>query len=130
MICLALGAFRPWFNFFGVLCTPCTFCAHFAIIVTTGVFRFSDFGKLCAITTLPSLYTSSDIGAEPSSDWTYAKDGSMILTIWLLQLFTFCVCCGLSSYPLCRKSENNRVKDEAPVINAEMVRTSTVDANN
>ena len=127
MVCLALGAFRPWFNFFGVLCTPCTFCAHFAIIVTTGVFRFSDFGKLCAITTLPSHYTSES--AEPSADWTYAKDGSMILTIWLLQLFTFCLCCGLSSYPMCRKADN-KVKVEAPAMNAQMVRTSTVDANN
>ena len=82
MLCLAAGAFRPWFNFFGVLCTPCIFCAHFAIIIATGVYRFSDAGKLCAITTLPSYYESS--GSEPSSTWTYAKDGGMILTIWLL----------------------------------------------
>ena len=59
MLCLAGGAFRPWFNFFGVLCTPCVFCAHFIIIIITGTYRFSDAGKLCALTTLPSYYETA-----------------------------------------------------------------------
>ena len=55
MICVGIGAFNAGFRTVGACCAPILCFAHFGIIIATGVFRFSDYGKLCA---LSKLYTN------------------------------------------------------------------------
>ena len=55
MICVGIGAFNATSRFLGACCAPILCFAHFGMIIATGVFRFSDYGKLCA---LSKLYTN------------------------------------------------------------------------
>ena len=84
MSCIMLGTVQPWFNFFGVTLAPCICLAHFIIIIVTGVARYSTMGRLCAITTMPTHFTSySDQFEYPGEAWTYEKDASMITVCWI-----------------------------------------------
>ena len=111
MIMIALGTVRPWFNFFAVICTPCICIGHFGIIIITGVYRFGTWGKLCALTKLPTDIPS-DPSEPPTDSFTYASDGSLILAFWSLQLVFILVCCSAGIIPTCRGIESNRIVDE------------------
>ena len=104
---LALGA-----RFFTVriigACMNCFLtCVHFAAIVTTAVYRFNAKGKLAAICLSPSHYEEGGVPDDPlgsgvlNSDWTFKKDGDLILAIWVCQLFLVFALCCLGSLPLC-----------------------------
>ena len=109
MFCIGLGTLRPWFNFFGVTLAPCICIAHLVIIIMTGTARFSAWGKLCALTTLPTNFEAK--GEMPTNDWTYAKDGQLILVFWVLQVILFLSCFGVGLVPCCRGTESNRIVD-------------------
>ena len=95
MICVGIGAFNATARFLGACFAPFLCLTHFGIIISTGVFRFSDYGKLCALSKLYTNYTSSD---EPADDaWTYEKDGTLILALWIIQLLFFTGCCFVST---------------------------------
>ena len=82
MICVGLGAFNAWLRLFGMCSASCLCCLHFAFIIVTGVYRFRDYGKLCALNKLYTNQTSTD---EPANDdWTYEKDGTLILSLWII----------------------------------------------
>ena len=74
-------------------------CVHFATIVTTAIYRFNTKGKLAAICIAPSYFEGSDTGVIGNS-WTFKKDGDLILTIWVCQLFLVLALCCLGSLPL------------------------------
>lgn len=98
MCCVGVGAYVPIFRCLGACCAPWCCCAHFAIIVMTGVFRFSLYGRLCALSKGATNWTSKD--DAPDDDWTYEKDGQLILALWILQILSFVCCCGVSCLPL------------------------------
>ena len=97
MCCVGFGAYLPLCRCLGALSATCCCCAHFAIIVATGVYRFSLFGRLCALNKLATNWTSDD--ELPNDDWTYEKDGSLILGLWILQFLGFICCCGVAWAP-------------------------------
>lgn len=97
MICVSIGAYISYLRFIGAVCATCCFCVHFAIIVATGVYRFSLFGQLCALSTMPTNWTSD---TEVNDDWTYEKDGKLILALWIIQLLSFVCCFGVACFPL------------------------------
>ena len=70
----------------------CICCAHFPIIITTAVFRFRPQGALCALSTANTYFADDE--SMPTDDWTYEKDGSLILALWIIQLLCCCCCCG------------------------------------
>ena len=75
----------------------CICCAHFPIIITTAVFRFRPQGMLCALSEANTYY--SDDESLPTDDWTYEKDGSLILALWIIQLLCCCCCCCAGATP-------------------------------
>ena len=97
MICVGLGAWNAVLRICASLCASCLCCAHFGLIVATGVYRFSDKGQLCALSKLPTNWTSKD---EVDDDWTYEKDGELIFAIWIIQLCFFVCCCGVACFPI------------------------------
>lgn len=74
-------------------CMSCLCCVHFCTWISVAVYRFRDQGKLCALSKVPTSVTSSDAGTRAEDDWTYEKDGSLILALWVLQLLGCCCCC-------------------------------------
>ena len=98
MCCVGFGAYLPLFRCLGAFCATCCCCAHFGIIVATGVWRFSLYGRLCALSKQATNWTSDD--ELPNDDWTYEKDGKLILALWILQLLSFVCCCGVACAPL------------------------------
>ena len=82
MICVGLGAYYAILRLIGMICASCLCCLQFSFIIVTGVYRFRDYGRLCALSKLWTNQTSTD---EPADDtWTYAKDGNLILALWIL----------------------------------------------
>lgn len=66
----------------------CTGFVHAAMVITTGVFRYSSMGKLCATST-----------TETSSRTTFSEDAQFIERLFIAQcclFFTFCCssCCA------------------------------------
>ena len=74
-------------------CMSCLCCVHFCTWISVAVYRFRDQGKLCALSKIYTSVTSSDQGTVAEDDWTYEKDGSLILALWVLQLLGCCCCC-------------------------------------
>merc|ERR1712051_24328 len=63
------------------------------ICVCVGVYKFRDYGKLCALSKAWTNYTSTDLTELPNDDWTMEKDGALILGLWVMQLLGCCCCC-------------------------------------
>ena len=105
MCCVAIGAYHPVFRCLGAVCAACFCCSQFGMIVATGVFRFSLYGRLCALSKRPTNWTSE---TELDDDWTYEKDGNLILALWILQLLGFVACCAVACMPLRRMPEKTK----------------------
>ena len=75
-------------------------CVHFATIVTTAIYRFNTKGKLAAICLAPSHFEGVDSETLLGSSSTFKKDGDLILTVWVCQLFLVMALCCLGSLPL------------------------------
>ena len=79
------------------LCSVCLLgCVNFASLITTAVFRFSDLGKLAALSLAPTKYVDDGNRDTPYLDEgrTYHDDAKMIYWIWVAQLFAcLCSCC-------------------------------------
>jgi hypothetical protein len=48
-ICIAVGAHKPLMRLIAAWVAPFLCCAHIGIIIATAVYRFSDAGKICAL---------------------------------------------------------------------------------
>ena len=84
MVCVILGANKAVWRQAGAICAFITCFFHLIAIIVTLAFRFRPMGQLCAIMTAETNYTSSDVSEKPTDDWTYEKDGSLILGIAIL----------------------------------------------
>ena len=92
-ICVCVGAYKPMLRCIAACCMSCLCCSHFCTWIAVAVYRFRPQGKLCALSKVWTSYTSSDITELPTDDWTYEKDGSLILGLWVVQLLGCCCCC-------------------------------------
>ena len=90
MCCVCFGSRVAICRVVASACGTCLFVYHIAAIVTTGTFRFRDQGKLCALNKTPTLWTSKT--ELPKDDFTYEKDASLIVGLWVVQILS-CVCC-------------------------------------
>ena len=94
MCCLCCGTRVAFCRVCASVCASCLCLIHFAAIIVTPVYRFRDQGALCALSKTPTYWTSkTDL---PKDDFTFAKDGSLIVGLWVVQLL-FCMCCCLIS---------------------------------
>ena len=73
---------------------------HFFCIVFTAANTFDDKGKLASICTDKSQFAAFDKEFEFEGYWTFARDGTLIVWIWILQIFTIFIFCCLGSLPL------------------------------
>ena len=48
-ICVCVGAYKPMLRCVAACCMTCLCCAHFCTFIAVAVYRFNDFGKLCAL---------------------------------------------------------------------------------
>ena len=69
-------------------------CLNFAAIITTGVFRYNNWGQLSALCeNCPSKYSDS---GEDSSDRTVSGDAALITGLWICQMIFLCTnCCHM-----------------------------------
>ena len=93
--CVCIGAYKPIFRCIAGCAMNCLCCAHFGMWIATAVYRFRPYGKLCALSKVWTNYTSTDLLSTDYYDdsWTYEKDGSLILGLWVVQLLGCCCCC-------------------------------------
>ena len=92
-ICVCIGVYKPMLRCIAACCMSCLCCAHFCTWIAVAVYRFRPVGKLCALSKVWTSYTSSDVTEMPTDDWTYEKDGALILGLWVVQLLGCCCCC-------------------------------------
>ena len=71
---------------------------HFFILLATGIYRFDSFGRLCALNEEPTHIAPGSSG-PPTDKWTYAKDGILIIVLWVFQLLSFACCCLIGVWP-------------------------------
>ena len=89
-ICVCIGVYKPVLRCVASCAMSCCCCVHFCTWISVAVYRFRPQGKLCALSVFPTGWTSK---TEVDDAWTYEKDGSMILALWVLQLLGCCCCC-------------------------------------
>ena len=107
--CVCCGSRIAFARFCGAICACCICCAHIPIILASAVYRFRPQGMFCALSERPTYY--EDTEKKPTDQWTYAKDGALILGLLLIQLLCFCCCCltGIT-YPVDRKKIRKNLK--------------------
>ena len=71
--------------------------AHLGIIVAAAIYRFRPAGALCSLIEGAATNAPTQVKADLNDDWTYEKDGSLILALWVLQLIGAPMCCVLAS---------------------------------
>ena len=99
MICVAVGAYKHKARVVGAYYASCLWCAHFAIIIATGVYRLRPVGMACALNESATNAPTSDI-EDANDDWTYKKDGALILALWIIQILSCQGCLVAAVYPL------------------------------
>ena len=99
LLCAFVGTWKPMWRFMAGSCANMICCAHFGIWIATGVARLGKLGRLCAMNRSGSNYPSDDV-SEANDDWTYEKDGKMLLAFWILQLFGMCLCNMVAVNPM------------------------------
>lgn len=80
MICVGFGSCIPVCRLTGAWCASFLCLAHFAVIVMTGIYRYSSMGVLCSLATGSSNITSDSV----SDDWTYEKDGRLMVFLFVI----------------------------------------------
>ena len=75
-------------------------CLNFAAIITTGVFRYNDWGQLSALCeNCPSKYDDMiGINFYFSNDRTVAGDAALITGLWICQMIFCCTNCCHTGY--------------------------------
>ena len=85
IVCLMLSVFLAPCFFVGACGLCCSSCANFACIIVTGVFRYSDDGKACALAT----------ELANKLDDEYTDVGGRIAGLFISQIVLYCFlgCC-------------------------------------
>ena len=81
--CIIMGRIRPKWRLLASYTGFALALAHLGIIVTTAIYRFNSAGALCALRTSATNVPTTN-GSDSNDDWTYEKDGSLILALWIL----------------------------------------------
>lgn len=90
--CIMIGRHKAFFYLIGAYCGAIICLLHVAALVITVIFRFNTPGRICSLSTLPTNYYSSKAG-EFNDMWTYSKDGTLILSLWIVQILGMPLCC-------------------------------------
>ena len=80
MICVGFGSCIPMCRLTGAWFASFLCLAHFAVIVVTGVYRYSSMGVLCSLATGSSNITSDSV----DDDWTYEKDARLMVFLFVI----------------------------------------------
>ena len=99
MILVVIGANKLTVRLIAGYCGIALCIAHFATLIATAVYRFRDVGKLCTYSEAPTN-VPNDKPEDANDDWTYKKDASLILALWIIQLLCCCSCMGTALSPL------------------------------
>ena len=91
---MVLGAWSFHARGLAGCCGSLCCCLNLASIITTGVFRFNDWGKLSMLCEGGSKYVADD--ELPSDDRTVQGDASIIVGLWIAQMIFCCTnCCHM-----------------------------------
>ena len=96
LTCVAIGAKKAAFRLLGACCANCVCCWFFAVGITTFVFRGNGLGRICAMNKTGTNYPT-DKYEDGNDDWTYEKDGALILAISIISFICCCSCCWAGS---------------------------------
>ena len=105
---MCVGAYKALVRLIAALCT-CILCLYaFSMLIVTPVYRFRPMGALTALCEDDTNVICTDVNDSScvNSDWTYKKDGELILAIWIVQLI-FCVFSCVGSICLTKPRTNN-----------------------
>jgi hypothetical protein len=80
MLCVGLGTHKPHLRVIGAGFALCLCFAHFVILIATAVYRFQTVGMLCGLSTAASNISAESVDA----DWTYEKDGKLIVICFII----------------------------------------------
>ena len=94
---VAFGSFIYYARLIGAGCTVFWNCCHIAALIITASYRYSQQGRLCALSEQPSSYIGE---GEFSDDWNYNDDAVRMTNLWGLQLLTFALICCIGVFPL------------------------------
>ena len=106
------GSIFFWPRVIGFVCNCCLSCILFAGIITTGVFRYRTWGKLCSLCTSATHITES---GELTDKTTYESDGTRISVLFVFQILLFIFFCAGGMYPV-----KPARKEETPISNQLM----------
>lgn len=96
MLVIIKGTMTPIFRLVGAWLAAALCLAHFGIVIYTAVYRFYPGGRICALDNTPTGAS----GDEVEDTWTYKKDASLMLALWILQLLSMVICCAVGLMPL------------------------------
>ena len=99
MVCVAVGAYKATIRTVAAYFAVCIYCAHFGTIVATGVYRFRPIGMACAMSEKATNAPTENV-VDINDDWTYKKDGTLLLALFIVQLVTCQGCCIAAVFPL------------------------------
>ena len=90
-VCIIFGTIEPLLRVAGSACAFCLCLSYFGVMIATAVYRFGKWGQLCAL--YMEGTNAKKVNEPVGDDWTYAKDASMIMVFWVIQLLGSWTCC-------------------------------------
>lgn len=94
--CIIMGRIRAKWRLLGAYAGFALALAHFGILIAAAIYRFRPQGALCSLDlTLTDFPTSNP--KDSGDSWSFEKDGSLILALWVLQIIGAPMCCLLAS---------------------------------
>ena len=95
--CVIMGRIKAFWRVLAAYTGFIIFLANLAILATTGYYRYRTQGSLCALYTEMSHAPTTE-PLDVNDDWTFEKDGSLILALWLIQAIFMIPCCLLATW--------------------------------
>jgi len=92
--CLAMGSIRLRWRLMTTYLAFILCFVHLGILIFTATVRFSKQGTLCSLYEYRTNAATTNV-REFNETWTYAKDGSLIVALWVLQILGSTLCCIL-----------------------------------
>ena len=95
--CVIMGRIKAFWRVVAAYAGFVIFLVNIAILSVTGYLRYRPQGALCSVN---ADYTHAPNTNHKDVDdtWTYEKDGSMMLGLWLVQAVFMIPCCLLAVY--------------------------------
>ena len=113
--CVMCGTKTHYCRVISAVCMSCWCCLHFISMIITAMLRFNKFGRICSLNMTATNYLSK---TEFNDDWTYEKDGSLILVIWIMQLLGSCCCCFMGVNVPTPAMRKDKKEEKSPEQNA------------